>query len=72
MQSGDNRNNLGRNNKGREWGSRRQTDSTIGKGLMGVGEVSVCASVQNMRGGGGGGGTTHKPNWTLCEQLIRS
>ena len=23
-------------------------------------------------GGGGGGGTTHKPSWTLCEQLVRS
>ena len=38
---------------------------------MGVGEGSVCASVQNM-GGGGGGGTTHKPSSTLCEQLVRS
>ena len=38
---------------------------------MGVGEGSVCASVQNM-GGGGGGGTTHKPISTLCEQLVRS
>ena len=41
---------------------------------MGVGEGSVCASVQNIvaGGGGGGGGTTHKPSWTLCEQLVRS
>ena len=39
-------------------------------GVMGVGEGSVCASVQNM--GGGGGGTTHKPSSTLCEQLVRS
>ena len=23
-------------------------------------------------GGGGGEGTTHKPSWTLCEQLVRS
>ena len=28
-------------------------DSTIEKGVMGVGEGSVCASVQNMGGGGG-------------------
>ena len=49
--------------------------ATIEKGVMGVGEGSVCASVQNMgagRGGGGGGGSTHKPTWTLCEQLARS
>ena len=43
---------------------------------MGVGEGSVCASVQKHgRGGGGGGGggwTTHKPSSTLCEQLVRS
>ena len=52
---------------------------------MGVGEGSVCASVQNMGlegagggggggegGGAGGGGMTHKPSWTLCEQLVRS
>ena len=43
---------------------------------MGVGEGSVCASVQNMglegAGGWGGGGMTHKPSWTLCEQLVRS
>ena len=36
--------------------AQAKTDSTIEKGLMGVGEVSVCASVQNMGGGGGGGG----------------
>ena len=29
-------------------------DSTMETGVMGVGEGSVCASVQNMRGGGGG------------------
>ena len=51
--------------------ARTETDSTIETGVMGVGEGSVCASVQNM-GGGGGGGTTHKPSWTLCEQLVRS
>ena len=28
-------------------------DSTIETGVMGVGEGSVCASVQNMGGGGG-------------------
>ena len=38
-------------------------------GVMGVGEGSVCASVQNI---GGEGGTTHKPSSTLCEQLVRS
>ena len=27
-----------------------ETDSTIEKGVMGVGEGSVCASVQNMGG----------------------
>ena len=48
-----------------------ETDSTIEKGVMGVGEESVCASVQKF-GGGGGRGTTHKPSWTLCEQLVRS
>ena len=37
-----------------------RTDSTIETGVMGVGEGSVCASVQNM-GGGGGGVMTHKP-----------
>ena len=51
--------------------ARTETDSTIERGVMGVGEGSVCASVQNM-GDGGGGGTTHKPSWTLCEQLVRS
>ena len=51
--------------------ARTETDSTIEKGVMGVGEGSVCASVQNM-GGGEGGGTTHKPSSTLCEQLVRS
>ena len=45
--------------------ARAETDSMIEKGVMGVGEESVCASVQNM--GGGGGGTTHRPSWTLCE-----
>ena len=49
--------------------ARSETDSTIEKGVMGVGEGSVCASVQN---GWGGGGTTHKPSWTLCEHLLRS
>ena len=29
-----------------------ETDSTTEKGVMGVGEGSVCASVQNMGGGG--------------------
>ena len=38
---------------------------------MGVGEGSVCASVQN-KGLWGGGGTTHKLSLTLCEQLVRS
>ena len=32
-----------------------ETDSTIEKGVMRVGEGSVCASVQNMGRGGGGG-----------------
>ena len=31
-----------------------ETDSTTEKGVMGVGEGSVCASVQNMGGRGGG------------------
>ena len=31
-----------------------------------------CASVQNMGMGWGGGGMTHKPNWTLREQLVWS
>ena len=48
--------------------ARAEMDSMIEKGVMEVGEGSVCASVQNM----GGGGTTHKPSWTLCEQLVRS
>ena len=59
--------------------ARTETDSTIEKGVMGVGEGSVCASVQNFfflggggLGGGGGGGTTHKPRSTLCEQLVQS
>ena len=53
--------------------ARAETDSTIEKGVMGVGEGSVCASVQNMGVGvGGRAGTTHKPSWTLCEQLVRS
>ena len=30
-------------------------DSTIETGVMGVGEGSVCASVQNLEGGVGGG-----------------
>ena len=64
--------NLGRNNKGRGWGwgSRRtETDSTIEKGVMGVGEGKcVCVSAKH----GGGGGTTHKPSWTLSEELVRS
>ena len=30
--------------------ARTETDSTIEKGVMGVGEGSVCASVQNMGG----------------------
>ena len=59
------------------WVARTETGSTIEKGVMGVGEGSVCASVQNMGlegagGGWGGGGMTHKPSWTLCEQLVRS
>ena len=33
-----------------------KTDSTIEKGVMGVGEGSVCASVQNMGLEWGGGG----------------
>ena len=49
-----------------------EMDSTIEKGVMRVGEGSVCASGQNMGWGGGGGRTTHKPSWTLCEQLFRS
>ena len=36
--------------------ARTETDITIEKGVMGVGEGSVCASVQNMGGGGSGGG----------------
>ena len=32
--------------------AQAETDSTIEKGVMGVGEVSVCALVQNMGGGG--------------------
>ena len=52
--------------------ARAEMDSTIEKGVKGVGEGSVCASVQNIRGGAGGRGTTHKPSWTLCEQLVRS
>ena len=36
--------------------ARTETDSTIEKGVMGVGEGSVCASVQNMGKEGGGGG----------------
>ena len=53
--------------------TRTETDGTIEKGLMEVSEGSVCASVQNMGGwvGGGGGGTTHKPSWSVCEQLVR-
>ena len=59
------------------WVARTETGSTVEKGVMGVGEGSVCASVQNMglcvggdEGGvcvyvWGGGGTTHKPSWTL-------
>ena len=34
--------------------ARTETDSTIETGVMGVGEGSVCASVQNMEGGGWG------------------
>ena len=45
-----------------------ERNSTIETGVMGVGEGSVCASVQNMEGGGEGGGTTHKPSSTLSEQ----
>ena len=55
--------------------ARTETDSTIETGVMGVGEGSVCASVQNSSlfwGGGGWGGTTHKPSSTLCKQLVRS
>ena len=37
--------------------AQTETDSMIEKGVMGVGEGSVCASVQNS---GGGGGTIHK------------
>ena len=47
-----------------------ETDSMTEKGVMGVCVGSVCASVQNM--GVGGGEMTHKPSWTLCEQLIQS
>ena len=36
--------------------ARTETDSTIDKGIMGVGEGSVCASVQNMGLGGWGWG----------------
>ena len=32
--------------------ARSETDRTIEKGVIGVGEGSVCASVQNMGGGG--------------------
>ena len=45
------------------WVARTETGSTVEKGVMGVGEGSVCASVQNMglcvggdEGGNGGGG----------------
>ena len=31
--------------------ARSETDRTIEKGVMGVGDGSVCASVQNMGGG---------------------
>ena len=41
-------------------------DSTIEKGVMRVGEGSVCISAKR-GGGGGGGGTTHKLSWTFCE-----
>ena len=33
--------------------ARTETDSTIETGVMGVGEGSMCASVQNMGGGWG-------------------
>ena len=49
--------------------ARSETDSTIETGVMGVGDGGVCASVQNL--GEEGGCTTHKPSWTLCEQLVR-
>ena len=34
----------------------------------------MCVSAKHWGGGGGGGGggTSHKPSWTLCEQLVRS
>ena len=47
--------------------ARAEMDSTIEKGIMGVGEGSVCASVQNI-----GAGMTHKLSWTLYEQLVQS
>ena len=48
------------------WVARTETGSTVEEGVMGVGEGSVCASVQNMKRGG----TTHRPSSTLCEQLV--
>ena len=35
--------------------ARSETDSTIEKGVMGVGEGSVCVCVSAKHGGGGGG-----------------
>ena len=35
-------------------GGGADRDSTIETGVVGVGEGSVCASVQNFEGGGGG------------------
>ena len=40
-----------KNKGGGGGGAWAETDSTIEKGVMGVGEGSVCASVQNMGGG---------------------
>ena len=30
----------------------------------------MCISAKHGGGVGWGGGMTHKPNWTLCEQLV--
>ena len=51
-------------------GGRTETDNTIEKGVVGVGEGSVCALVQNI--GGWGGGASQAELDSLCEQLVRS
>ena len=50
-----------------------EADSTTEKGVMGVGEGSVCASVQNMGvWGWGGGGYDSQAEFDSLEQLVRS